>query len=393
GRGGLDGAVAARRPIPTGDPAAGHLAATGRPAPADEPAAPAEELAAVAEELAAAAGEAAAHLLRLGDGDGRVRWVSWATVTGPAHVALLAAMFPAATIPWTLRHPVAAAESLATRACGDGAYAARPAGHKLWRDGTDALAAAAEAYPDRFERVDVTDMVADPEDVLGACLHRVGLGWDPLCGAVVDGVTADRELVAAAGAAPTVAERAATVARYRQLRVAPGPATAGPASREVRADALVDALADARRRAAGPPPGTGGAEAWGFAARYRAFASLAVPAGATVAVVSKGDPVLVDLPGRRCVHLPGDADGRYLGHHPADGAEAVGALERAAAAGAGYLLVPGPSGWWLDHYDGFAAHLSVRARVVALHEDLGTVYELDTTSAPGQAPPTLEHRP
>src|SRR5262249_61772841 len=49
----------------------------------------------------------------------------------------------------------------------------------------------------------------------------------------------------------------------------------------------------------------------------------AVPAGATVLVVSKGDEDLLQLEGRRGWHLPLRPDGGYAGHHPPPAAPAV----------------------------------------------------------------------
>lgn len=91
--------------------------------------------------------------------------------------------------------------------------------------------------------------------------------------------------------------------------------------------------------------------------RVRAAVVAAVPAGATVLVVSRGDRELVALEGLDGRHFPEDEAGRYLGHHPEDGVEAVARLEASRAEGARYLVVPETSLWWLDHYAELAAHL------------------------------------
>ena len=101
-----------------------------------------------------------------------------------------------------------------------------------------------------------------------------------------------------------------------------------------------------------------------------------VPAGATVLVVSRGDDELLRLPGVRAWHLPRDPDGRYAGHHPADGAEAVARLEELRAAGAGYLVIPEPSLWWLDHYPEFRRHLAEQGREVFRQDGVGVIYAL-----------------
>lgn len=100
----------------------------------------------------------------------------------------------------------------------------------------------------------------------------------------------------------------------------------------------------------------------------------AVPAGASVLVVSRGDRELVDLDGRRGGHFPQDGGGRYLGHHPRDSAEAVDWLESLRAAGAEYLVLPSTAYWWLEHYAAFAEHL--RSNYRADERDVCAIFRL-----------------
>jgi glycosyltransferase involved in cell wall biosynthesis/SAM-dependent methyltransferase len=102
----------------------------------------------------------------------------------------------------------------------------------------------------------------------------------------------------------------------------------------------------------------------------------AVPAGATVVVVSKGDGELLRLEGRRGWHFPQRPDGIYSGHHPADGAAAVAHLEELRARGADYLLIPQTSLWWLDHYADFRRHLEGRYREALRQPDVCVIYSL-----------------
>src|SRR5947209_8713676 len=62
-------------------------------------------------------------------------------------------------------------------------------------------------------------------------------------------------------------------------------------------------------------------------ARVREAVEASVPAGAAVAVVSKGDEELLRLGGRPAEHLPQTPQGIYAGHHPANSAEAITQLE------------------------------------------------------------------
>ena len=85
-----------------------------------------------------------------------------------------------------------------------------------------------------------------------------------------------------------------------------------------------------------------------------------VPPGGVVMVVSKGDDTLTNFGGRTGCHFPETETGVYLGYHPRDSAAAIAALDAAIARGREYLLFPGTSLWWLDHYDGLRAHLDAR---------------------------------
>jgi hypothetical protein len=86
-------------------------------------------------------------------------------------------------------------------------------------------------------------------------------------------------------------------------------------------------------------------------------AQRSLPEGATVLVVSKGDPALLELGACEGWHFPCGEDGAYAGHHPPDDEWAIDNLESAHGRGAGYLLLPDTNRWWLDHYPGFAEHL------------------------------------
>jgi GT2 family glycosyltransferase len=91
--------------------------------------------------------------------------------------------------------------------------------------------------------------------------------------------------------------------------------------------------------------------------RVRRAVIEAVPAGATVLVVSRGDDELLRVDGRRAWHFPRGDDGAYAGHHPANNREAIARLEAQRAAGAEYLVFPGTGIWWLEHYEGLRRHL------------------------------------
>jgi hypothetical protein len=91
--------------------------------------------------------------------------------------------------------------------------------------------------------------------------------------------------------------------------------------------------------------------------RVKLMVRSAVPADATVAVVSKGDDGLLDLECGEAWHFPAAPDGSWLGYHPGDATEAIQQLDLARARGADYLLLPATAFWWLEQYPEFAKHL------------------------------------
>jgi GT2 family glycosyltransferase len=102
-----------------------------------------------------------------------------------------------------------------------------------------------------------------------------------------------------------------------------------------------------------------------------------IPAGASVAVVSKGDDELLPFDGHPARHFPSTVDGTYAGAHPSGDDEAIRALETIRARGVAYLVIPNSSLWWLDHYAGFREHLTRRYRTVHDDADTCVVYALE----------------
>jgi GT2 family glycosyltransferase len=113
------------------------------------------------------------------------------------------------------------------------------------------------------------------------------------------------------------------------------------------------------------------------AEHLREAVKAAVPAGATVLVITRGDETLLELNGRRALHFPQDDNGGWAGHHPADSDEAIGHLEQLRGGGAEYLVVPPTYRWWLSHYEGLRQHLDSRYEVVVSDERSGAIYRLE----------------
>jgi hypothetical protein len=103
-------------------------------------------------------------------------------------------------------------------------------------------------------------------------------------------------------------------------------------------------------------------------ARIREIVRRVLPRDATVIVLTKGDPALLDLYGRRAWHFPQDEDGAYAWSYPPDGDSAIAQLEALRDQGGDYLLFPAPSLWWLESYPEFAAHLDRYPEIVREEE-------------------------
>jgi glycosyltransferase involved in cell wall biosynthesis len=110
--------------------------------------------------------------------------------------------------------------------------------------------------------------------------------------------------------------------------------------------------------------------------RFRVLLQRALPAEATVAVVSRGDGELLRLEGLDAWHFPQRADGVYLGYYPPDSAAAIQHLEALRAKGAEFLAVPASSLWWLEHYAGFTRHLEDHYELILHEQDACAIYAL-----------------
>ena len=80
--------------------------------------------------------------------------------------------------------------------------------------------------------------------------------------------------------------------------------------------------------------------------------------------------------GRRAWHFPQTPGGEYAGHYPGDADEAIAHLEELRERGAEYLLIPGTSLWWLEHYAEFRHHLEQRYERLAEAPDSYLVFSL-----------------
>lgn len=105
-----------------------------------------------------------------------------------------------------------------------------------------------------------------------------------------------------------------------------------------------------------------------------------VPAGSTVAIVSKGDDRLLKIDQGRGWHFPQNSEGTYSGYYPQNDIAAISHLEVLRSRGAQFFVVPATAFWWFEHYSGFDRHLRASYRVV--HEDTETCTIFDLRGSP-----------
>jgi hypothetical protein len=130
----------------------------------------------------------------------------------------------------------------------------------------------------------------------------------------------------------------------------------------------------------------GSPDYFGLVDQVTSMVTAVVPPSKTVLVVSKGDENLLRLGSRTGWHFPRTDDGRYAGHYPADGEDAVRQLELLRDRGAGYLVFPATSMWWLDHYPDLSRHLESRYTSLVRDDDTCAIYDLSGSGSAGAEP-------
>jgi hypothetical protein len=302
------------------------------------------------------------------------RWVS-ADPELDRVVHALDLLFPDARFLHVVRGPGGALAAMTTKGRSN-PRPLRPAeAVSRWVEAVDNGLAAEAALGDAALRVEHGAMVSDPRATLTRCLDHLGLPWADGCLRPLRGGPSPTPAAAGVRLADLPASAVLTdvLARLASPRHPAGPG-------EVRA-ARERLIATLHRHAglldgadAAPEP----------VRRFRALLEACVPTGVTVAVVSRGDHALIDLPGIEAVHFPQTDGGTYAGHHPADSADAMARLDDLRARGTGYLALPRASFWWLDHYVGLREHLLRDGHVVGHHADVGLVFALEPAAVPGR---------
>jgi GT2 family glycosyltransferase len=117
----------------------------------------------------------------------------------------------------------------------------------------------------------------------------------------------------------------------------------------------------------------------GLKARVRLAVQASVPAGAHVAVLSRGDDDLVAAAGSHAVHFPSAEDGSYAGFNPSDDAEALRWVEQLRRRGCTHLVVPATATWWMEYYPDLRAHLQESAEQATTDPDTCLIFRFRTT--------------
>src|SRR5262249_764555 len=88
-----------------------------------------------------------------------------------------------------------------------------------------------------------------------------------------------------------------------------------------------------------------------------------------------------------------EEDGAYAGRHPASSDEAIAQLERLRGSGSGYLVIPEPDMWWLEHYADFGRHLTERYELLTAEGSSCAVFRLGLTPGDEEAGPRRSAKP
>jgi hypothetical protein len=300
------------------------------------------------------------------------------------YVQGLLSLWPGAKFVFVLRDVGSVVHALVNLPAPDGAYYTEESACALWLRTVEACLEAERAHGSGVvHRVDASQLAHSPEPVLRRCLEFLEEPYEAAClrpfrhGSGGAGMP----LEAAPGPAFRSAARLEAERLSRELlsappaRVAPDPRSQLRLAQQFRQQATHEAAG--REAAASAPPSP--------VQQLRDVVRSAVPAAATVAVVSRGDEALLELGDRTAWHFPRSESGLYAGCYPADSTEAIRHLEDLRARGAEFLVFPCTAYWWLSHYPEFQRHLEERYRIVAFQEDSCLVFAL-RPAANGQTP-------
>jgi hypothetical protein len=314
------------------------------------------------------------------------RWIS-ADADHAFHVQGLLGLWPDAKFVFVLRDVGSVVDALVNLAASDGAYYTEESACALWLRTVEACLEAERAHGSEVvHRIDFAELARSPEPVLRRCLEFLEEPYEAACLRPFrpGPKGSDVPLEAAPDPASRSAARLEAERLSRELLSAPPPRLAPDPRRQLRLAQQFRQRATGEAAVSAPPSPV---------QQLRDVVRSAVPAAATVAVVSRGDEALLELGDRTGWHFPRTESGLFAGCYPADSAEAIRHLEDLRARGAEFLVFPCTAYWWLSHYAEFRRHLEARYRIVAFQEDSCLVFALRRTASghtPGAAPTLVQ---
>jgi hypothetical protein len=110
--------------------------------------------------------------------------------------------------------------------------------------------------------------------------------------------------------------------------------------------------------------------------RVRRLAEATLPAKARVLVATYGDPAMLQLGDRQTEPFPRSAPGISADYTDVSDVDAIAQLDALRAAGAEYLVVPGPAQPWLTNHPRLERHLDERYDAIARERGVVTIYAL-----------------
>jgi glycosyltransferase involved in cell wall biosynthesis len=294
-------------------------------------------------------------------------------------VTAAAALFPSARLLHVVRHADDAVAALARRSKVNARPLDHDAAYRTWTEGVRAgLQAEGRFGPGRVLRVRFDELATRPAETVRACLAFAGLRWHDACARPFAGleVVESPPVPGSADSARQMARELSAALCGPTSRVDDPLADGGDGDGEVRVAAEAPALAPTTAGRSGPPPHVAGPAA---------LLATALPPGAVVAVVTKGEPRLVDLEGVTAWHFPQGSGGEWAGFHPASTDDVVHHLRQVQARGATHFLIPYWATWWLDYYRGLREAVLRGGRLVADSPDGGVLFELGPLGDPEPA--------
>jgi hypothetical protein len=320
--------------------------------------------------------QSADFLISRSSEDPKNRWID-GTPENSFHIAALFKLFPLARFIHVVRDVQAVVRSMLNFANVSGFAIAETeeAAYQYWLRAVTACREAERGFgSERVLRIRHGDMIARPESIVRQCLEFLGENYcsdclAPLASTINSSRVAPDFIVDDVNT--SVALKEEVLALSRELmeedrpRYLPDPEIALQIEQKFVENCRKFSLRKAKKLTSQTTPlGSSSTpielDRAVLLERIRAAVHRLAPYDATVIVVSKGDPELLNLYGRRAWHFPRTERGDYSGYYPAGSIAATGHLEELRARGGQFLLFPRPSFWWLDFYHDFHRHLNER---------------------------------